>query len=240
MADLPMLFGVPMVLALLHDRKTQTRRLLNLKGATGPIVDFQKIGTDKATGRSVYEMKDGRGEHVYLPAGKHCVDAHFKPRVAVGDRLYVREAWQARVELDGVAPINIPKDADILPTAEAVAPFPNAVWGKLRPAMHQPRWMSRITLIIEDVRIERLKKITAEDAKAEGLMRIPWASDLAKEMGCNWGYDGDQRYASPISAYASLWNSINGDYSWDENPWVAVYTFRVVKDNIDRIGTMEK
>src|SRR5690606_8568156 len=56
---------------------------------------FVKVGTDTA-GRSVYEMKDDAGDFVTRPAGKHLVDYHFSPPIAVGDRLWVRETWSVK------------------------------------------------------------------------------------------------------------------------------------------------
>jgi hypothetical protein len=86
------------------------------------------------------------------------------------------------------------------------------------------------------VRVERLQDISRDDAVAEGLSRKPYASPLAKEMGCDWGYDGDDRHGSPVSAYAALWESINGPSSWNANPWIVAYTFTVHHGNIDEIG----
>jgi hypothetical protein len=33
--------------------------------------------------------------------------------------------------------------------------------------------------------------------------------------------------------YRELWGVINGRGSWDVNPWVAAYTFRVHRLNVD-------
>jgi hypothetical protein len=92
---------------------------------------------------------------------------------------------------------------------------------KKRPSIHMPRWASRITLKITDVRVERLHDISEADALAEGIVekpdRIWWVDDGDPEHG----------FGSPRAAYAELWSSINGPGSWDANPWVWAVSFEV-------------
>ncbi len=45
---------------------------------------------------------------------------------------------------------------------------------KWRSSRHMPRWASRITLEVLDVRAERIQEITNEDARAEGVETDPW------------------------------------------------------------------
>lgn len=101
------------------------------------------------------------------------------PYGAPGDRLWVRETWQAiHVSIDPetgcgddvqAAP-SIPKDSQ------------NGWWGVVyaatdpqangfawRPSFYMPRWASRITLEVTEVRVERLQDISEEDAIAEGI-----------------------------------------------------------------------
>jgi hypothetical protein len=76
-----------------------------------------------------------------------------------------------------------------------------------------PRWASRLTLEVSDVRVERLHDISASDVVAEGI-------DPARVPGI--GSD-----AALVDAYRQLWDSINGERSpWASNPWLWAVSFR--------------
>jgi len=88
-----------------------------------------------------------------------------------------------------------------------------------------PRWASRITLEIIDVRVERIQDISEEGVKRGGIL----------ERG--YSYDGrpaeKSNQLSVIPAwfdFRDLWNSINAKrgYGWDKNPWVWVIEFKRV------------
>lgn len=91
-----------------------------------------------------------------------------------------------------------------------------------KSSIHMPRWASRITLEITDVRVERLQEISEADAIAEGI-EPGSARDFWKLYGRGANGDMDR---SPRVAYRSLWESIHGVGSWDANPWVWVVEFR--------------
>jgi hypothetical protein len=93
--------------------------------------------------------------------------------------------------------------------------------GKHRQAMHMPRWASRLTLTVTDVRVERLQDISEEDAKAEGV------SDEFTDYEL-YGQSQPYRFG-----YSSLWNLINGEGAWQANPFVAAYSFEARRQNID-------
>jgi hypothetical protein len=86
-----------------------------------------------------------------------------------------------------------------------------------RPSIHMPRWASRLTLKVNDVKVERLKDISEEDAKAEGVRpKLP-----------DWP-------GTPFRlAFRDLWNNINGPDAWDRSDWVVAISFDVIRQNVD-------
>lgn len=122
-----------------------------------------------------------------------------------GDRLWVRETW--RVADGGTKYYEYAADRSVL--REAVD---EACCVKWKPSIYMKRAASRITLEVVAVRVERLQDISRGDAMAEG---CPFANKA----------DG----GDPRIWYSWLWNQINGDGSWDANPWVWVVEFRKVE-----------
>lgn len=93
-----------------------------------------------------------------------------------------------------------------------VSPSSTDQKGKLRPSIFMRRWMSRITLEIDSIRLERLNVITANDAIAEGHPSRPEMSrEATNDAARDW--------------YMDLWEDINGRGSWATNPWVWVISF---------------
>ncbi len=92
------------------------------------------------------------------------------------------------------------------------------LWKKMSPIC-MPRWASRITLEITDVRVQRVREISEKDAKAEGCK----SADYATERECIL----DPELGSYKVAFHSLWDSINAKkHPWSSNPWVWAVTFR--------------
>lgn len=233
MANLPVLFSAPMVRALLAGTKTQTRRTLKTENVAGYT---HHSG-------SVWSIK---------PAVLDAPMAAPLPRYRVGDRLYVREHWRVSKRWDDMPPRDLaPKTMTVFfeaggsisnnahdrggeiswqPSSFSLSPE-NADWvGKHRQAMHMPRWASRITLTVTEVRVERLQDCSREDAIAEGIEQVgDWWRDY------RFAVDAGPSLPDPVASYRTLWNSINGPGSWDANPWVSAYTFTFALGNIDQI-----
>lgn len=220
MKERPILFSGPMVRALLDGTKTQTRRI------TKPV-RHPDLGNVYAPGALVLEREP-----------QHVID-RCCPYGRPGDRLWVRETWNwfdpGAIPADRAgarAPFTGAQGNRSIPWVAAYAadghlPYPGYEgrdhW---RPSIHMPRWASRITLDINAVRIERLHDITEADAAAEGVF---YSTD---HMG-HWSGTGDRWWTTAREAFRDLWISINGQPSWDANPWVWALKF-------DRIQATEK
>lgn len=217
MKERPILFSGPMVRAILEGRKTQTRRIVKLpRSLAGGYLS--RAWTDKMFGVTPglhIPMPDGTAQRLRNPWGW--------PEPS---RLWVRETgWEPKIptayEMHEGADTWPPYayDADGISENEA-EDFKSWGW-KRRPSIFMPRWASRITLEIIDVRAERLRDITEVDAEAEGAER-----GYLKTMGGQYLIkEGAYR-----CGYTNLWNEINGHDSWALNPWVWVIEFKRVID----------
>jgi hypothetical protein len=205
-----------MIRAILQGRKTMTRRVMNPQldqwdfDSTKGILFYefsQNMSHHSIHACSAGVFSSERGAFEYL-AKRHC------PYGVPGDRLWVRETWQP-VTRD-IAGFWVRYAAD---ESEAVwaAPYEYSPLydGKWKPSIFMPRWASRITLEITDIRVERVQDITPEDCVAEGIEGIAW------QMGLD----------STKQAFKELWDSINGKrgYGWKVNPWVWVVEFTKLK-----------
>lgn len=88
---------------------------------------------------------------------------------------------------------------------------------------NMPRWASRITLEITNIRVERLNDISEEDALAEGI--------LPDDGDCGYSYVNEHKFDCECCETASmkfrnLWNKINGAESWNSNPFVWCVSFK--------------
>lgn len=215
MAEKPILFSGEMVRAILEEKKTQTRRVVVPPGWVK-----NECVTDSG---NPHWMLDKRGERFYLTewsrdkAHSHLVTC---PYGRPGDLLWVRETWSTAATFDQMKPSDIPPGQNIWYAVSDYSDFVVSAghWkGKRRPSIFMPRWASRITLRINDVRVERVQDISEADAKAEGVTKDRpggWISCESYQM-----------------LFRRLWDDINTKrgYGWNVNPWVWVVEFEVVR-----------
>lgn len=156
------------------------------------------------------------------------------PKYAVGDLLWARESWRSTTWNEELPP----RDILVRPNRISYeADGTDETKGRLRPGIHMCKWMSRITMEVTEVRHQLLQDIRHEDAIAEGLVKHPNPSSDAVKYLCDWTFEGDDRCGSPISAFACLWERINGargPNSWHANPMVSAYTFKPMLVNVEK------
>ena len=196
----PILFGAPMVCAILEDKKTQTRRVVNPQPWLEPDGEL-----GWSSGGGYVEWNNGRED--------------LSP-YEVGTRLWVRETWCPLDAPDHFADPSKPKDFMIYGRRNGAAYRAecNDAEGercrkelgyRWRPSIFMPRWASRITLEITEVRVQRVQEISPDDIVAEG---IP-------------------KHLNADTEYIRLWDFLNAKrgLGWDKNPWVWAIAFRRVQ-----------
>ncbi len=225
MTDRPIIFSAPMVRAMLDGRKTQTRRMLKPQPEYIESSGRWKWSLPPKTRRNVTGGSVATGSREFW---EYAPNGSFP--YAVGDRLWVREAFIGpyAYEVNEYPPRDWGNKAIWFP-ADGPVPEKHAgqFWHRARPSIHMPRWASRMTLTVTDVRVQRLQDISEADAVAEGVIHDSFGG---------WrGHEGTIGYPTAIWAYHHLWNSLHGPGAWDANPWVVAVTFTVQRGNIDQM-----
>ena len=213
MKTIPILFSTPMVQALLSGQKTMTRREKGLKHLTDHY--FQSLVLH-ATGRFTF-VKNG----LTNPKAEDVIEV--KPPCMPGDILWVREKhfaygiWIKNGKTKtGKQKWKFSKDMAYTsiayfdnPPKQVLKNTEREVYGWFkRSSLFMPKEACRLFLKVKSVRVERLKDISRGDAMDEG---CPFSNMAAGPNPVNW--------------FSDLWKSINGEQSWNDNPWVWVVEF---------------
>ena len=201
------MFSAPMVRAILDGRKTVTRRTMKVQ----PVLNgklWQIYGAGWSDGVTSVPAVPGHSLSTKCPYGQP------------GDRLWVRETFN-RTNPGGESGVYYYR---------ADGRFPKCIGGgrftsveSWKPSIHMHRAASRILLDVVAIRVERLQDIGEEQAIAEGCQALE---------GCKWHTFEEAAAGVPmrdhtaLDAFESLWESINGEESWDANPWVWVVEFK--------------
>ena len=217
-----------MVRAILNGSKSQTRRIVKPQDSIhGPT----------ATGSLFWIPANMQGE---IEPNCATIEAHTKcPYGSVGALLIVKEAawmWCEKVP-NGKTKTGRPKfryeplrcaaifycaDHPEKPTISVVSEYRGYEWGwRKKIGRFLPRWASRLTLKITEVRVQRLQDISEDDCIAEGIE--PGYLQRTCEPFYGAGFN------TPFAAYLDLWESINGEGSWALNPFVWAISLKVVK-----------
>ena len=210
--DRPILFSAPMIRALLDGRKTETRRVLKPQPQPFMVKDGTTtrecdVGLMHIEGDPWPRITLGR---VVTPQEVRC-----RP----GMLLWVRETWKPHSIYADMKPRDMPQAKTFYRTDDAYAPS-NTPW---ITSIHMPRWASRITLLVREVRVERVQGITEAAAIAEGCQ--PHAN--SQTIDCDTPDLRDD--------FRRLWNSLHArdGYGWYANPWCVVTRFEAIRGNID-------
>lgn len=201
--------------AVLDGRKTQTRRTLN------PTMFFQRLETYEGwSNEDISAWKRSCNRRLYEAQGymlQQMLDyALSSSRYKLGETIAIAQRYE-----------DMAKDDDFFRLCSNILGrilFEKGCHNKMFVRADLMPHHIRIT----NIRVEHLQDISDEDCIAEGI--YPKANgrwycyDVVRRMGVS--YDP---YPDPREAYAALIDKISGKGTWESNPWVFVYDFKLVK-----------
>ncbi len=215
MKERPIIFSGKMVKAILRGDKTQTRRVIRFKEFPNePDLHNVWLATSlngKTKGQQYWQDGDDVIHCPYAGARLWVKESHYLygKWIRRGKTKTGKQKWSFRPLSKEVLYLDNPP--------EVIANKKTQIGWFKRVSIHMPRWASRLTLEIVNVRVERVQKITAADAKAEGVETI-------------MAYHSPDDYSFPliVRQFAHLWNEINfkRGFGWGSNPWVWVIEFK--------------
>ena len=235
MIERGIIFGAPMIRAIIAGKKSQTRRVVS---RTNCIIDGDKRATAEhwnqigiRTAWTAEGPSPAGNAGPYLKAECDCwgveegIVHRLYPQWHVGQKLWVRESFSLREYgphcIESLEPA-VWFWADGNPDAHN--------WTRPKSPIYMPRQASRLTLEIVRVGVERVREISEEDARAEGVpcdSAAAWSDTLDYESAVRNGHR---------AAFRDLWNTIHGKRpgcSWDDGPFVWVLEFKITGGSND-------
>lgn len=201
------IFSTEEVQAILDGRKSQFRKVIDLKDNSLIYTGFLVNSTDK---NKVGKCCFGRNKER---------DLEFKkPKYKIDDMLYVKEKFQLGKNIRDIQNIPLSYDIEVLYYEKEInsqnqnnRDFAEVI--KWSPSIHLKEKDARIFLKITNVRVGRLQDIKTLDFFGEGFRTRLTAPYME---GRGW--------------FSTIWNKKTKDgYKWEDNPYVFVYEFERVE-----------
>jgi len=225
MADRGVIFSAAMIRAILAGQKTQTRRLASSQLA--------KV----LPGDRLWVRENCRATEVSGGGIAHCIE-YQATSDQPGDAIQVETGGPNFDQWSDLRCYGKSQDVmDVDPSNGDLI-----ISGGWVPSIHMPRWASRLTLIVEQVRVEPLIDISEADILAEGaplcLHHVDGTQDGSNPHMCVINEGEPWATQSPRAWYHHLWDALHDKdgQRWEDNPDVVALTFRAIRGNIDRLA----
>jgi hypothetical protein len=243
MNEHPIPYTTPMVKSIMAGIKTKTRRIIRstylLEFPEALQFDAIEVNPQLSRIESSNDFKKVAGTFAMFEDKYGEESRAFKfPYGNVGDLLWVKETfyayghWTTFTE-EGKSTkkfMDLTNDYNYLHQFHAdwqpkkQAKFGELGWHK-RPALFMPKAIAKRWIKIIDINVERLQDISDDDARDEGIKR---EGNLYYFYPCKDLRDDTYIENGEKVSFYSLWKSINGEESWDANPWVWGISFKVI------------
>lgn len=213
MKQTPILFSTDMVPPTLAGIKTMTRRTRGLE-------TFNALDAAEWQYQHIYQNPAGELHAIFKSSITGDQASAKFPYGVIGDILWVRETTRKCTHYGFDYPFYQYKDGSTSTHCE-ILDKDQIIHDKWTPSIHMPKDACRLWLKIFNLRVEKLKAISDNDAVAEGIILqengyFCWHPDPSLIDSC----------MTPAIAFKHLWRKINGIESWERNPWTWVIEFK--------------
>lgn len=198
--------------AVLEGLKTMTRRIFYIPDKLVPYLDIDDI----------FDIVD---DCIIWKDKSDNIRMTFEPKYKVGEVVAIAQSYKDL----GYAPDSLdrhPKDLSVRGLMKDSAGWNNKMFVKSYACRHHIK--------IVNVKVERLQDISDEDCLKEGIVKQEVISDespliYAYDAFLNGesGYFASQWFKRPKEAFAVLIDKVSGKGTWERNPFVWVYEFKL-------------
>lgn len=207
-------FIEPMFHKVVKGEKTQTRRIIS---HLGNKEHYGKLLCHWYLSDAPYLSETGVWKWQLQTDVDDCQTFTINPKYKVGEKVYLKEPYHKDSNDDIHYKFGYPENQKEMDKH-------NLKWGN---KLFMPESAARYFIEITAVRAERLQDVTEEDCIKEGIESFTKDNQLYK-FGLD-GWDWSKMPRTPREAYAALINNISGKGTWEKNPFVWVYDFKLLK-----------
>lgn len=198
-----------LTLAVLEDRKAMTRRIISYPS---------KFRGQNVAGYYVCRKPSGELVEVCLhDEDERMIDAgQIFPNFQVEEVVAIAQSYKD----SGYDPDSLdrhPKDLSIRGLMKDSAGWNNKMFVKSYACKHHIK--------ITNIKVERLQEISDDDCLKEGIFE--WNAGQKDIPFYSFSYADIPDYFSPRDAFADLIDKVSGKGTWEENPFVWVYEFKL-------------
>ncbi|MDC2756909.1 hypothetical protein PO367_04105 [Bacteroides ovatus] len=184
--------------AVLDGRKTMTRRIIKL----------DKLGE--------YNFDNALKQEW----GRKSIEAYINnyARYKVGEVIAIAQSYET-VFHSGNCPNDFFVDSSTINKKYCGAGFKNKMFVKADLMPHH--------IEITGIKVERLQEISDEDCLKEGIIKGKCGSESTHFMDAYYVPKEKQPYCTPRNAFAALIDKVSSKGTWESNPFVFAYEFRL-------------
>ena len=199
--------------AVLKGRKTMTRRMVSVPRTFNGVEVCGWIVARNAVGECYTYLTDEEGMHID--------DSFLKPHYKIGEEVAIAQSYKDVISCEYLTP---EQENEVIKEVEKQsAGCTNKMFVKAELMPHRIR--------ITNIGLQKLQDISEEDCLKEGIVK--WTKD-----GKVFKYDLDDRFEifrwsempkEPKKPFSVLIDAISGKGTWENNPYVFVYEFELVR-----------